>query len=327
MIVDEIKITVTGGHGGRGLATFSKVKFAEGPTGGNGGNGGSIFIEGIADLGALRKFRFKKDYKAENGENGKSGLHDGRNAKDLILFVPVGTICHNLTGQPKGHFEDIEITKIGQRELIAKGGNGGKGNWFFRSAINTSPRQFQEGKPGEYFEIHLELKMIADVGFIGLPNVGKSSLLNELTKANVRVANYPFTTLEPNLGTYYDLILADIPGLIEGASTGKGLGIKFLRHIERTKVLFHFISSDSADPIKDYGNVRTELEAYNKLLLEKPEYIFLTKSDTVGIDVISKIKDEFKKNGKEASAISIIEPDSIKTVKKILNNLISEKKV
>ena len=326
MIVDEIKITVTGGHGGRGLATFTKVKLAEGPTGGNGGFGGNIFIEGVADLGALRKFRFKKDYKAENGENGKSGLHDGSNAKDLTLFVPVGTICRNLTRQSQGHFGDIEITKIGQRELIAKGGKGGKGNWFFRSATNTSPRQFEEGKPGEYFEIYLELKMIADVGFIGLPNVGKSSLLNELTKAAAKVANYPFTTLEPNLGAYYDLILADIPGLIEGASTGKGLGIKFLRHIERTKVLFHFISADSADPIKDYENVRAELEAYNKLLLEKPEYVFITKSDAVGADVISRIKDDLKKIGKEAAAISIIEPDSIEYVKKILNDLISEKK-
>ena len=193
----------------------------------------------------------------------------------------------------------MKLLKSDSAKLIAKGGKGGKGNWFFRSSINTSPKQFEEGKPGEYFELRLELKMIADVGFIGLPNVGKSSLLNELTKANAKVANYPFTTLEPNLGVYYDLILADIPGLIEGASTGKGLGIKFLRHIERTKVLFHFVSADSADPIKDYKTVRTELEAYNKLLLEKPEYIFLSKSDVVTSDVISKIKKDFKKIGKE----------------------------
>jgi GTPase len=322
MIVDDIKITVTAGHGGKGLVAFSKVKFMLGPTGGNGGIGGNVFIEGVADLGALRQFRFKKDYKADNGENGKQGLHDGANAEDLTLLVPVGTVCHNLNRS-----EDIEITKIGQRELIAKGGRGGKGNWFFRSSTNTSPKEFQEGKPGEYFELRLELKMIADVGFIGLPNVGKSSLLNELTRANAKVANYPFTTLEPNLGVYYDLILADIPGLIEGASTGKGLGIKFLRHIERTKVLFHFVSAESDNPIKDYKSVRTELEAYNKLLLEKPEYIFLSKSDIVGKEVVSEIKNEFKKIGKEITAISIIDPDSIEAVKKILNKLISEKKV
>lgn len=321
MIVDDIKITVTAGHGGRGLATFSKVKFAKGPTGGNGGIGGSVFLEGVADLGALRQFRFKKDYQAKNGENGKSGLHDGGNAEDFILFVPVGTVCHNLTNK-----KDIEITKIGQREMVARGGKGGKGNWFFRSATNTSPRQFEEGKPGEYFELRLELKMIADVGFIGLPNVGKSSLLNELTKAKAKVANYPFTTLEPNLGMYYDLILADIPGLIAGASTGKGLGIKFLRHIERTKVLFHFISTDSANPLSDYKTVRKELETYGDILLDKLEYIFISKSDAVTPDIISKIKDEFKKIGKEVVAISIIEPESIGAVKKILNNLISDKK-
>lgn len=330
MIVDDVKITVTAGHGGKGMSTFSKIKFALGPTGGNGGIGGNVYLEGAADLGALRQFRFRKDFFAENGGNGKSGLHDGSKAEDMTLLVPVGTVCHHLT-RAHGYQEDIEITKIGQRELIAKGGRGGKGNWFFRSSTNTSPMQLQDGKPGEHFQLRLELKMIADVGFIGLPNVGKSSLLNELTKAQAKVANYPFTTLEPNLGVYYDLILADIPGLIEGASTGKGLGIKFLKHIERTKVLFHFISADSPHPIEDYKSVRAELEAYNKLLLEKQEYIFISKSDTATPDIISKIKNDFRKIGlpaqadKEIVPISIIEPNSIEVVKKILNNLISEK--
>ena len=325
MIVDDIKITVQAGNGGKGLATFSKVKFALGPTGGNGGKGGNVYIEGVADLGALRQFRFVKDYKAEKGENGKQGLHDGANAEDLTLYVPTGTICHNLKG-PAGYPKQIEITKIGQKELIAIGGRGGKGNWFFRSATNQSPKEFEEGQPGEYFELRLELKMIADVGFIGLPNIGKSSLLNELTNASVKVANYPFTTLEPNLGVYYDLILADIPGLIEGASTGKGLGIKFLRHIERTKVLFHFVAADAADPVKDYEGVRAELRAYNESLLEKPEYIFLSKSDTVDANTISKIKKDFKKIEKEIVPISIIDPASIDAVKKILNKIALDKK-
>lgn len=325
MIVDDIKITVTAGHGGSGLATFSKVKFVKGPTGGNGGKGGDVFIEGVTDLGALRQFRFKKDYYAEKGENGKSALNDGRRADDLTLLVPVGTVCHNIT-RPNGYPEDIEITKIGQRELIAKGGKGGKGNWFFRSSINTSPRQFQEGKPGEYFELRLELKMIADVGFIGLPNVGKSSLLNELTNANSKVANYPFTTLEPNLGVYYDLILADIPGLIEGASLGKGLGVKFLRHVERTKVLFHLVSAESENPIKNYKDVRGELESYSQSLLEKPEYILISKSDSADAKKITKIKADFKKIKKTALPISIIDPKSIDAVKKILNNIFSDKK-
>jgi len=302
MIVDDIKITVTAGHGGRGMVAFSKIKGEKGPKGGNGGNGGSIFFEGVADIGALRQFRYKKDYFAKDGENGKSGLHDGANSEDFTLLVPVGTVCHNLNSG-----DDFEITKIGQREMVAKGGKGGKGNWFFRSSINRSPRQFQQGIPGEHFELQLELKMIADVGFIGLPNVGKSSLLN--------------------LGVYYELILADIPGLIEGASTGKGLGIKFLRHIERTRVLFHFVAADSPNPIKDYKSVKAELEAYNKLLLEKSEYVFITKSDAINKKVVSKIKKDFKKIGKDAIAISIIDPESIEAVKKILNIITSEKKV
>lgn len=321
MIVDDIKITVQAGHGGKGMVAFSKIKGMKGPMGGNGGIGGSVFLEGVADLGALRQFRFKKDYAAQDGENGRSGLHDGAKAEDFILLVPVGTVCHNLNTH-----KDIEITKIGQREMVAQGGRGGKGNWFFRSSINTTPKQSQPGIPGDFFELRLELKMIADVGFIGLPNVGKSSLLNELTKAQAKVANYPFTTLEPNLGVYYDLILADIPGLIEGASTGKGLGIKFLKHVERTKALFHFVAADSADPIYDYKTVRAELEAYNPLLLEKPEDIFISKSDSVNKKIITKIKKDFKKIKKEVTPISIIDPESIDQVKKILAALIAEKR-
>lgn len=320
MIIDDVKINITAGHGGRGLVVFNKTKMALGPTGGSGGSGGNIFLQGVSDLGALRQFRFKKNIKAENGENGRNQLHDGHDAGDLILLVPVGTVSHNLTNR-----KTLEITKIGQLELVAKGGKGGRGNFLFRSATNTSPKQFEEGTSGQSFELRLELKMIADVGFVGLPNVGKSSLLNELTAAKSKVANYPFTTLNPNLGVYYDLILADIPGLVEGASTGKGLGIKFLRHIERTKVLFHFVSADSIDPVGDYETVRTELAKYNKLLLEKNEYIFLSKSDLVLPEVILKIVAEFEKAGKKIISISIIDPDSIENVKKILNDLISEK--
>ncbi|MBI3631642.1 MAG: GTPase ObgE [Candidatus Staskawiczbacteria bacterium] len=320
MIIDDVKINITAGHGGRGLVVFSKTKMTLGPTGGSGGNGGNIFLQGVSDLGALRQFRFKKDIKAQDGENGRNQLHDGHDAEDLILLVPVGTVSHNITTG-----KSIEITKIGQLELIAKGGRGGRGNYLFRSATNTSPKQFEEDRNGESFELRLELKMIADVGFIGLPNVGKSSLLNELTNANSKVANYPFTTLNPNLGVYYDLILADIPGLVEGASAGKGLGIKFLRHIERTKVLFHFISADSANPVGDYKTVRTELTKYNELLLEKPEYIFLSRSDMVLPEISSKIIKDFKKIKKEIIPISIIDFDSIKHVKEILGKLMAEK--
>lgn len=321
MIVDDVKITVAAGKGGDGLAAFSRVKFAKGPTGGNGGEGGNIYLEGVADLGSLRQFRFKKDFYADNGKGGKSSLNDGHDADDLTLYVPTGTVCHNITKPERS----IEITKIGQRELIAKGGRGGKGNWHFRSATNTSPRQSEPGRPGEAFELRLELKMIADVGLIGLPNVGKSSLLNELTNAKSKVANYPFTTLEPHLGAYYDIILADIPGLIEGASTGKGLGTKFLRHVERTRVIFHLIAAESADPLIDYKTVRGELESYGTELINKPEYIFISKSDSVNGETLLKIKDTFNSIGKEIMPFSIID-GSINEVKKILNNLIEDKK-
>ena len=246
MLIDDVTIRVRAGNGGRGAVAFDKNKMALGPAGGSGGNGGRIYFEGVSDLGALNQFRYKKELTAENGEGGKGQFNDGPDGKNLILKVPVGTVIHNLTTET-----NQEIIKIGEKIIAAKGGLGGKGNFLFRSPRNTSPRRFQPGLPGEEAALRLELKLIADVGLVGFPNVGKSSLLNELTKAKAKVANYPFTTLEPNLGVYYELILADIPGLIEGASSGKGLGIKFLRHIERTRILFHLISAESTNPKND----------------------------------------------------------------------------
>jgi len=320
MIVDDVTIKAIAGAGGKGTVAFNKTKMSLGPVGGSGGKGGGIYIEGVSDLAALNKFRFRKEIKAENGRDGRPRFLDGRDGKDIILTVPVGTIAHNLTsGQ---HFE---FAKIGQRVKIAMGGRGGKGNFSFRSSTNTTPKEFKYGKPGESFEIRFELKMIADVGFVGLPNVGKSSLLNEVTSAKSKVANYPFTTLEPNLGIYYDLVLADIPGIIEGASEGKGLGVKFLRHIERTKIIFHFVAADSLDPVLDYKTVRSELGAYNKLLLEKPEYLFISKKDAVSSDIVANVVGELKKINKNATPISIFDQESINLVRKILNDLILEK--
>jgi len=320
MLIDDVKISAVAGNGGKGAVSFNKNLMSLGPVGGSGGKGGSIYVEGVSDLSALNQFRFKKEIKAKDGQDGRSQFRDGNNADDLFLSVPVGTVAHNLnTG------EDLEITKIGQRMLIARGGRGGRGNFHFRSATNTTPKEFEYGRPGESLEIRFELKLIADVGFVGMPNVGKSSLLNELTNAKSRVANYPFTTLEPNLGVYYDLILADIPGLIEGASKGKGLGIKFLRHIERTKTLFHFVAADSVDPVVDYKTVRGELGTYNKLLLEKPEYVLVSKKDIVSLDIVSEAVKKLKKLNKNVTPISIFDWDSLELVKKTLNNLISEK--
>lgn len=320
MLIDDVKIKVKAGSGGNGAVAFNNTKMNLGPTGANGGNGGNAYLEGAPDLGALIQFRYKKELAAESGENGKNQLNDGADGKDLILKVPIGTVIHNLSSN-----KNFEIISIGERLLVAKGGRGGKGNFKFRSSINTSPREFQEGLLGEECELRLELKLIADVGFVGLPNVGKSSLLNKLTNAKSKVANYPFTTLDPNLGVYYELILADIPGLIEGASNNKGLGIKFLRHIERTKALFHFISAESPDSAKDYQIIRNELGAYNKELLDKTEYIFLSKSDLLAQNEIAQKLGELKKIGKEAIPISTINDESISRVEKILREIIKQK--
>jgi len=320
MLIDDVKIKVSAGKGGDGIVAFNTNKMSLGPTGSSGGIGGSVYIEGVSDLNALGQFRYKKELKAPNGERGKQQLNDGANGEDLILKVPVGTIIHNLSIK-----KDEEIVSIGQKLLIAKGGKGGRGNYKFRSSKNTSPMEHESGKPGEEFELQLELKLIADVGFIGLPNVGKSSLLNQLTNAKSKVANYAFTTLEPSLGVYYELILADIPGLIEGASKGKGLGFKFLRHVERTKILFHIISAESNEPTVDYQIVRNELKAHNKELLSKPEYVFLSKIDLLSKDEVDKKIEKLKAIGKNAIAISTTENVNINRVEEILREIIKQK--
>lgn len=285
MLIDNIKIKVAGGTGGNGIVAFSKEMMCSGPTGGDGGDGGNVVLVGVEDIGAFKKFRYQKEFIAQKGQHGKGSSRTGANGKDLILEVPIGTVIHGI---------DKEIVKIGETIVLAKGGRGGKGNASFKSSRNVSPKQFTNGLPGEAKEVVLELKLIADIGLVGLPNTGKSSLLNYLTNAKSKVSNYQFTTLEPHLGVYKNLILADIPGIIEGASTGKGLGIKFLRHIERTKIIFHLISLDSSDFVNDYNIIRKELESYNKLLTQKPEYIIATKSDLVDNNIISKFKNKFK---------------------------------
>lgn len=316
MLIDNVIIRVKAGDGGRGGVGFNKTKGSLGPVGGNGGNGGSVFFEGTSDLASLSQFRNKKEVAASNGGNGRGGFVDGPDGEDLVLKIPVGTVITNLeNGEIK------EIVKIGERIEVAKGGNGGKGNYKFRSSLNTSPTQFQLGKPGEEFKIKIDLKLIADVGLVGLPNAGKSSLLNELTEAKSKVANYPFTTLEPNLGVYFELILADIPGLIEGASEGKGLGIKFLQHTERTKILFHLISAESEDLTRDYKIVRKELEKYSKDLAAKPEYLFLSKYDVVAKEDLKEKLNVLKKLNKNTVALSVYDEESLRKVRQLLNKI------
>lgn len=322
MLIDDVTISVKGGDGGRGAVAFSKVKQTQGPTGASGGNGGSVYLEGVSDLGALNQFRYKKDLVAENGEMGDHTLHDGARGEDLIIKVPVGTVVHylDMVSAPTA-----EVVTIGQRILVAKGGRGGKGNYLFRSSRNTTPKEFQYGKPGEKHRLRLELKLIADVGFIGFPNAGKTSLLNELTNTDRKVANYPFTTLEPNIGAYYSLILADIPGLIEGASEGKGLGTKFLRHIERTKILFHFVSAESDDPVGDYHTIRRELANYSQTLADKTEYLFLSKSDMVAPEVVQEHLALLRGVNPEAMALSLYDDESLEGVAGLLRAIMSQK--
>lgn len=320
MLVDEVMVRLEAGSGGKGAVAFNKIRLNLGPTGGDGGRGGNIYFEGISDLSALQFYSGKPLIKAEGGQNGRGQFIDGKSGPDLVLKVPTGTGITNLdTGFTK------EITTIGERILAAGGGKGGRGNFKFRSGTNTSPRESEPGTQGDVVNYRLTLRLIADVGLVGLPNAGKSSLLNELTRAKSKVANYAFTTLEPHLGAYYSLIIADIPGLIEGASEGKGLGTKFLRHIERTKTLFHLVSAESDDPVRDYKIVRKELGAHNAALTTEDEYIFLTKSDAVSPERLKEELAAFKKLKKKVTPISILDEKSLAEVKKVLNEIQDEK--
>ena len=320
MLIDDINIQISAGSGGKGAVEFNSTLKSLGPTGASGGKGGDVFAVGVSDISALKQFRYKKEFEAENGGGGQGQFRDGRRGDDLVLKLPVGTVVHNLTNGT-----EASVEKIGEHILLARGGIGGLGNFHFRSSRNTSPIQSQGGRPGETFDLRLELKLIADVGFVGLPNAGKSSMLNALTNARSKVANYPFTTLEPNLGAYYELVIADIPGLIEGSSSGKGLGIKFLRHIERTRILFHFVSAESEDPKKDYQLIRKELGAHGKALLKKPEYLFLSKSDLVDEATRKEKLAILKKLNANATAVSVKDPESVKKIEALLNTIKSVK--
>mgnify|MGYP000411933872 CR=1 FL=1 len=321
MLIDDITIKISAGKGGDGVVGFDKNKFALGPTGARGGNGGNVYFIATDDIGALRAYRHQKKFVAENGKIAGYNLRDGRKGRDLELRAPIGTVIENLTTGKK-----VELKKMDEKILILKGGLGGRGNWFFRSPGNTTPQEFETGKPGEFGNFHLELKLIADIGLIGFPNVGKSTFLNIVTAAKSKVANYPFTTLEPYLGSYYGLIIADIPGIIKGASEGKGLGAKFLRHIERTKNLFHFVSAESTDPVADYRAIRQELKKHNPELIQKSEYVFLSKADIINPRETKKKLTLLKKENPNTLPLSSIDDKNIEQVKKILNEIKDNKK-
>ncbi len=320
MLVDEVTIELEAGHGGRGGVSFHKVPLMRGPNGGDGARGGSIYFEGVLDINALATYQRVREVRAQNGKNGRGSFVDGKRGEDTILKVPVGTTIISLDS---GHAR--EITRVGERILGAGGGNGGRGNYKFRSSTNTTPMEFEEGVPGDKNKFRLELRLIADVGLIGFPNAGKSTLLNTVTSAKSKIGNYAFTTLEPHLGSYYGLILADIPGLIEGASEGKGLGVKFLKHVERTKVLFHLVSAESEDPVKDYKVIRAELEKYSPAFKNKPEHVLLTKIDVVTPEEVeAKIK-ALKKIKLKPIPVSVLNAEGLESIKKMLNTLKDEK--
>jgi len=312
MLIDEVAIDIKAGNGGDGIVHFYSDRWRPkgGPDGGDGGDGGSVYFLAVSDISRLGQFRHTKKILAENGHSGGPNQRTGKNGKDLTLELPLGSVIDYDNGT------SVELTAVGQQYLAAKGGKGGKGNYRFRSSTNQTPLQSQPGRSTETKHLRIRLKLIADIGLVGLPNAGKTSLLNELTSARAKVANYPFTTLEPNLGvTKANLIIADIPGLIEGASAGKGLGYKFLRHIERTRILLHCLSADSSSPVNDYRTVRQELQNYSPSLAAKPEIIVITKSDLSTPQKIGKLTKQLKAH----LAVSILNDPSLKKLSDLLS--------
>jgi len=324
--LDQVKIYVKAGNGGDGSPSFRREKFIEygGPDGGDGGKGGSIILKSEQNLNTLIDYRYQQHHKAERGENGMGQNKTGKSGENLVLKVPIGTQVFEEDNKTLIY----DFTKSGEEFIAANGGKGGLGNTRFKSSTNRAPRKFTKGAMGEEFTIWLQLKTIADIGIIGLPNAGKSSLLASITNANPKIANYQFTTLNPNLGVaLYDdkeITIADIPGLIEGAHEGTGLGIQFLKHIERCKTILHLIDITVDDIEKAYNQVRKELLSYSQDLIKKREIIVLNKVDLLEKDLVMEITDDFsKKINAEIFTLSTLEKKSISKIKAKLISYVS----
>ncbi len=324
--LDQVKIYIKAGNGGDGSPSFRREKFIEfgGPDGGDGGKGGSVILKAEQNLNTLIDFRYQQHHKAKRGENGAGQNRTGKSGEDLILKVPLGTQVFEEDNKTLIY----DFTKISEEFIAAAGGKGGLGNTRFKSSTNRAPRKFTKGTRGEEFTIWLQLKTIADIGIIGLPNAGKSSLLASVTNANPKIANYQFTTLNPNLGVAnYDnkeITIADIPGLVEGAHKGTGLGIQFLKHIERCKSLLHLIDITSEDLKKSYQQVKNELKKYSNKLTKKRELIVLNKIDLIDEKEVNHIIKDFKKNTKsEVIAVSTFNKSSVSKIKSKLLNYVS----
>ena len=324
--LDQVKIFVKAGDGGSGSPSFRREKFIEfgGPDGGDGGKGGSVILKSERNLNTLIDYRYQQHFKAERGDDGSGKNKTGKGGKNLVLKVPIGTQVF----EEDNKTVIFDFKKENEEFVIANGGKGGFGNTRFKSSTNRAPKKFTKGVNGEEYWIWLQLKTIADIGIIGLPNAGKSSLLASLTSANPKIANYKFTTLNPNLGVaMYDdkeITLADIPGLIEGAHSGTGLGIKFLKHIERCKTLLHLIDITEEDLVKSYKQVRNELKKYSKDLLKKEELVVFNKVDLIAKDQINKKISIFKKKvDKNVLSMSTIDKKTVSNIKSKLINYVS----
>jgi GTPase len=314
--VDELQFEARAGKGGDGVVRWlhEKGKEYSGPAGGNGGNGGNVYMRAVRDLNLLARYRGEKLFQGQQGADGENSNRHGKGGNDLTIDLPIGSLVRNTaTG------EVYDLTKEGQTIMILKGGRGGAGNAAFKSSVNITPQESTPGALGEQATFTVELRIIADAGLVGLPNAGKSSLLNALTGAAAKVAPYAFTTLDPNLGAFFGYVLADIPGVIEGASAGKGLGFKFLRHIARTRIVVHCLALDSEDPWADYQVVRKELDSFEDgVLANKPELIVFTKSDTVGTEAVTKRVAEAAVRGLEAYYVSILDDTLVENFRKTL---------
>jgi GTP-binding protein len=319
-LIDELVLTATAGRGGNGVVRWVREKSREfgGPGGGDGGKGGDVYIKGVRDIGRLAKYMHDTGFKAENGAPGAGLNRHGKNGEDCIIELPIGSYV-------RSSLDDRAYDILNEEPiLILRGGIGGLGNTHFKSSINRSPEEATPGKDGEKARLHVELRLIADAGLIGLPNAGKSSLLNAVTNAQAKVGDYPFTTLDPNLGALYGFVLADIPGLIEGASEGKGLGQKFLRHISRTKILLHCVSVENEDMTHVHDVVRTELNQFSSDVGAKREIVILTKTDTCTPEELQTKITEAQKWGAPVIPVSIYDDASLKlfsdTVVALLRN-------
>ncbi len=324
--LDQVKIYIKAGNGGDGSPSFRREKFIEfgGPDGGDGGKGGSIILKSEQNLNTLIDFRYQQHHKAQSGESGSGQNRSGKSGEDLILKVPLGTQIFEEDNKTLLY----DFTKIGEEFIAASGGKGGLGNTRFKSSTNRAPKKFTKGAIGEEFTIWLQLKTIADIGIIGLPNAGKSSLLAAITNATPKIANYEFTTLNPNLGVVsYDnkeITIADIPGLIEGAHEGTGLGTKFLKHIERCKSILHLIDITNENLNKSYNQVKNELKNYSTQLIKKKELIILNKTDLMNEETTKKIVKEFSKNKDcEVLTLSTIKKESVSKIKAKLISYVS----